>query len=195
MEKKIDFTPTVLLIDANELDRLVGQLTPFLEQQIGRKLDKMPIDYFTSYLSLEAAVKPNKEQEIQTLWIYEPSQNKMNHCVPAELNKDYSNMAFRNEIAEFSLNAFTAEDFAQTGDLYVESLQLLLEDKKVNRVVVFPPKDKLSEIESLLEKQEKAKEVIVFTDSGKYLQTKDENRERVVLYPIMKALGVKGDEV
>lgn len=197
MEKEIAFTETVVLIDANQLDILTGQMTQFLQQQIGRDLPLMPVDQWVTYLALESGMKSKEGQEIQTLWIYEAKQGEMKACEPKLLKTDYNNMAFRNELGEFTLNSFTAEDFVEMGALYIESLQLLLEDKKVTRLLLFAPNDKIEEVTNLVEKSAHKKDVYLFTDSGKHSSKADCEciHEKVVLYPMMKALGVKGKEV
>jgi len=190
MDSKLSLSETVFLLDANFIDELTGNMITFLTQKLQRSFSSVSIDSLLLYLSLDAGVEPT-QKEIQTFWIYDKNRNKMLHCLPTDLAADYNEMAFKNEIAEFSLSSNHAGDLATTAQFFLESLELIVASKQVKQIILLPSPAYAKDALSMVEK-EKEKKVVLYNLEP---LTSESVRIETFLYPLLKSFGVTSDEV
>lgn len=110
--------------------------------------------------------------------------------MPDELN----GTAFRdNNLGEFFFTSISPEDMASSEELYLDLLQILTESSEVKKILL-APSDKIDKTTlSILLKEAKGKEITLF--SMKKPDHTNDYEWQFIAYPVMQALGIKGNEL
>lgn len=192
MEKKIKFAPTVMLIDACYLNRVVNDMRRHFAPIVNRELPRADLAVLLECMALDAGVKTG-ENEIQVIFVYESGMEEMNGCTPSDLDKELNNMAFKGELGEFALYAYQPSEMATHEELFLESMQLLNEAKEAVRLIVVP--DEGEYVEKVYKKADgmKGKEITVL---GMNPPKKEcACRFEMVGFAVLQALGIRGEEL
>lgn len=140
MEKKIEFAPTVMLIDASYLDRVGRDMAEHFSPILNRELPKADLASLLECLALDAGVVLG-DNAVQVIFIYDSAEPRMSFCTPSDLDKELSNVAFKSQLGEFSIYSFQPSDMATCEDLFNEALMLAGESKDVKRVIAVADED------------------------------------------------------
>lgn len=192
MEQESKFTATVVLVDASFLNFVINDLKRNFERMLKRSLQDVELDKLITYLALDAGIREG-EDEMQVLMIYDKDSRCLQHCRPSDLEKELNNTAFRNSLGEFSLFSFQPENMATLEELYLESLKLVADAKEVEKLIVVSFNEEYGE---------KVKDILMKTDGKDIIQFRMNEPEHpvsyrweILAYPIMQALGIKGEEL
>lgn len=192
MEKKIKFAPTVMLIDACYLNRVVNDMRRHFSPIVGRELPRADLTVLLECMALDAGVQTG-DNEIQSIFIYESGMGEMDGCTPSDLDKELNNVAFKGELGEVALYAYQPSEMATHEELFLESLQLLNESKEAVRLIVVP--DEEGYVEKVYKKvaDMKGKEITVL---GMNPPQKDcACRFEMLGFAVLQALGIRGEEL
>ena len=137
MEKKIQFAPNVMLIDAHYLNKVVADMRSHFSTVLNRELPKADLSRLLECVGLDSGIR-GEENSIQVIFIYDEHLPKFTSCVPAALDSELHNVAFKGNLGEFSIYSFQPSEFATVEDLFTESLQLVGECKDTKRIVAIP---------------------------------------------------------
>lgn len=192
MNNDMKMAQTVMLVDAPFLDWVVTELKNNFEQRLGRALKEADLSDLLVYLALDAGVQPGDNQ-IQVFFIYDEPFSRFAHCLPASLEKELNNVAFQDALGEFSCFSFQPEKIASHEELYVESLQLVADAEEVKKLVVVSYNEEYGRKVSEILDKANGKEIIQFRMDEP--QTPVSYRWEILAYPIMQALGIRGDEL
>lgn len=181
-----------MLIDASFLSFVVRDLKRNFERMLKRGLHDVELDKLITYMALDAGVREG-EEEIQVFMIYDKDSKRLQHCHPSDLEKELNNTAFRNSLGEFSFFSFQPENMTILEELYLESLKLVADAKEVDKLIVVSFNEEYGEkVNDILTKTE-GKEIIQFRMNEPERQVS--YRWEILAYPIMQALGIKGEEL
>ncbi|NDV83863.1 DUF6621 family protein [Bacteroides sp. 51] len=191
-ENQINFPETVILIDAVLLNAIVKDFKKNFEEMLQRPLQKMDVAQFVVNLALDANM-PVGNKEIQVIFVYDELAPKLSDSMPSDLKKELNGVAFQDSLGEFVFASLSLEEMVSREDLYFDLLRIVGESVDVKRVIVVPFEQNNKEtIHSALE-EIKGKEVTLFGMN---------KPERVIsyswqllAYPVMQALGIRGDEM
>jgi hypothetical protein len=192
MEEKMKMSETVMLIDASFLNFVIADVKKNFERMLKRELQLIDVSRLITYLSLDADVSEGKN-DVQVLFIYDDESAKLEHCQPASLAGELNNVAFSNELGEFSFYSFQPEKIATLQELYLESLKLIAESKEVKKLIILSFNEEYeTKVVSALKGVEEM-EIIQFrmNEPDKDLAF----RWEMLAYPLMQALGIRGDEL
>ena len=132
MEKKIEFAPTVMLIDASYLDRVGRDMAEHFSPILNRELPKADLASLLECLALDAGVVLG-DNAVQVIFIYDSAEPRMSFCTPSDLDKELNNVAFKSQLGEFSIYSFQPSDMATCEDLFNEALMLAGHTKQDKR--------------------------------------------------------------
>ncbi len=192
MEKENKFTGTVMLVDASFLSFAVNDLRKNFERILNRELHDVEVDKLITYIALDADIREGNN-EIQVLMIYDEDSKRLLHCHPADLEKELNDKAFRNSLGEFSFFSFQPEHLATLEEFYLESLRLVADAKEIKKLIVISFNEEYGEkVNDILNKVD-GKEIIQFRMNEP--EYRADYRWEVLAYPIMQALGIKGEEL
>lgn len=127
----------VILIDAAYLDKEAGAMADFMSREVvKRELSPADIATFLTAITLDAGITTGKN-EIQAIFVYDKSHSELVHWVPNSLTHSLNDMAFRNELGEFSLAAYSNEqELVSTEALYGEIMKLLATSKGTHHLLL-----------------------------------------------------------
>ena len=192
MENKINFPETVILIDAMLLNTIVNDFKKNFEEMLQRPLQSLDIAQFIVNLALDAGVsESNKEKQV--IFVYDKSAPKLKHCSPSNLSSELNGVAFQDTLGEFILASLSPEEITTREDLFFDLLQIISESPDVKQIIVVPfEQNNQQTIHSTLENI-KGKEVTLF--GMKDPEKATSYTWQLLAYPIMQALGIKGEEI
>lgn len=192
MEEKKQPADSAILIDACFLEMLTSDFKKNFERILGRELNVVDLSELLTYIALDGGITPG-DNEIDVLFIYNSEQPAFSTCVPAKLDTELNNVAFKNSIGEFTCRTFPNERIVSTDDMFVDSLQIIADAKEVKRLIVVGFNEQYGDkIEEVLDKTE-GKIIVQFRMDQP--QEKKRYATEIIAYPVMKALGIKGEEL
>ncbi|WP_321518882.1 DUF6621 family protein [uncultured Bacteroides sp.] len=192
MEEEIKMAETVMLIDASFLNFVTEDIKRNFESMLKRKLQDMDLSHLFTYIALDAGISEGKN-ETQIFFIYDDDSAHLVYAQPSDLTKELNNVAFSNEFGEFCFNTFQPEKMTSREELFLESLNVLADAEEVKRIVVLSFNEEYGEKVHKILKKVKEKELIQFRMNEPDNDT--EYRWEMLAYPVMQALGIRGDEL
>lgn len=191
-DHKIEFPQTVMLIDAVWLNEAISELKKNFEQMLNRTLQDIDMAQFVLNLSLDASI-PQDSKEVLVILVYDESTPKIDFCVPSILDSELDGVAFQDGEREFVFSSVSPEDMALREELYLDLLNIVGESADVQQMIVFPT-EKTSQHEIHLALNEiKGKQITLFSINEP--QKTYNLIWRIAAYPIMQALGIRGEEI
>lgn len=192
MNKQILFPAIVMLIDAVTLNETVIDLKKNFENMLKRLLPDMDVAQFIVNLALDSNIS-GQQHEIQAIWVYDDSTRKLSHCVPSALESELNGVAFKDDLGEFSLASLSPDGMTSREDLFLNLLSIVGESEEVKQLIIVPPEGGFLEQTTAELSEIKGKEITLFCMNE---PEKEIGFVRQVLaYPIMQALGIRGDEL
>ena len=192
MEEDIKMAETVMLVDASFLNFVTEDIKKNFERMLNRELQEIDLSHLFTYIALDAGISEGKN-EMQIFFIYDADSSHLVHTQPSDLTSELNNVAFSNEFGEFCFNTFQPENMASREELYLESLKVLVDTEEVKRVIVLSFNEQYGEkVHKILKKVEE-KELVQFRMNEPEYETS--YRWEMLAYPLMQALGIRGDEL
>lgn len=192
MEEDIKMAETVMLVDASFLNFVTEDIKKNFERMLNRELQEIDLSHLFTYIALDAGISEGKN-EMQIFFIYDTDSSRLVHTQPSDLTSELNNVAFSNEFGEFCFNTFQPENMASREELYLESLKVLVDTEEVKRVIVLSFNEEYGEkVHKILKKVEE-KELVQFRMNEPEYETS--YRWEMLAYPLMQALGIRGDEL
>ena len=193
MEKKIQFAPNVMLIDASYLNQVIGDMREHFSTVLNRNLPQADLARLLECMGLDAGMR-GTENSIQVIFIYDSHLPKFTECIPSDLDKELNNVAFKGNLGEFSIYSFQPSEMASIEDLFTESLQLVGECKDTKRIIAIP--DEViygSKMEQFIKEMKGKEQITLF---GMNPPAKTELYDFQILgFAILQALGIRPDEL
>lgn len=191
MEKSINLSENIILIDAEYLDKTVGGLSDFIERQSGKRLPKADLCMWASCVLLDAGVRGN-ENNTQIVIIHDEQTKTFSHIVPSVFADEMNRKAFTDSLGECTLNEFSAPSYVEKEHFLLDSLSHIAETQEVKRIIVAADDetygDKLREIAGEISEKEVTLLSMTPMMPGKY-------RHDILGFSLLKALGVNADEL
>lgn len=211
--------PNVLLIDAAYIDRVAAAFRQHFGAELGRELPKADLAQWLVCMALDAELvgvdadeesapeSPTTEADVQCIFIHDREAKVMSHVTPGNFSQEIDGKAFAEpELGEFALACCAVERVTTLEELCEESLQAVLDDKKVQRVAVVYDFDGTTSESTFLTKritklcakhakdsaEKTPKDVTLFA-----MQPLEGEgfAQQLLGYSLMAALGIGGDEV
>jgi len=192
MNEQAKFPETVILIDAAFLNLITTDIKSNFSQKLQRELPAMDLSHFITYISLDSGIAEG-ENDIQVLIVYDDKTSSLNDSTPSDLKKELNGVAFRNSFGEFSFASISPEGMVERAELYLELTTMITESTDAQKVILIPFMEEYGNELTASLTENKEKEIIVFNmlQPGQH----DGYRQEIIAYPIMQALGIKGNEL
>lgn len=200
-DNKIKLSKTVMVIDVAYLNFVINDLKNYFERKLERSLQKIDLALFAMYLAMDAGIEEG-ENDVQILLLYDKESEELHHCMPCDVKQELDGVAFRGSLGEFSFMAVPSEGFVSRGELFLDLLRIILNSADVEKMVVVSFNEEYGEdvedilkeyIDRMTEGNESEKDIIQFrmeepVSPVGYLW-------KMLGYPLMTALGIKGEEL
>lgn len=193
MEKKIEFAPNVMLIDASYLDRVGRDMAEHFSPIIKRELPKADLANLLECLALDAGIALG-ENNVQVIFIYDEESKSMSFCSPSDMEKELNNVAFQSQLGEFSIYSFQPSEMALREDLFIEALMLADESKDVKRIIAVADEDAyIEKADKTLNKVKDKEGVTLFGMNPP--KGECTYQFEMLGFPILQSLGIRADEL
>lgn len=136
MEKNITFAPNVLLLDTAFINDTVYKSRQFLSERLGRELPETDLIDWLICLGLDGGLR-GQENELQVLLVADETVRTLNGCTPTAL-ADLDGNACRTSLGEFTFAVVPSAGLVPRSKLYNELVQLALDAKEVERLMLVP---------------------------------------------------------
>lgn len=192
MNDKIELSETVMLIDAAFLDFVVTDLKKYFTSILKRDLQEVDLSQLTTYLALDAAIGEGKN-DIQVLLVYDAATTRFTHCRPSDLKAELNGVAFNNELGEFSFASVSSEGMVSREELYLDLLGIVSDSADVKQLILVSSNEEYGDRVTAALKEVKEKEIIQFRMNEPVAPV--DYRWEMLAYPVMQALGIRGEEL
>ena len=193
MDEKIKFPSHVLLIDAAFLNLVVTDLKKYFEKTLMRELQEIDLSELVTYIVLDAGMVVGDNQ-IQILMVYDKDSAQLSNCRPSDLSAELNGVAFKSQFGEFSFASVPCEEMVSREELYLDLLSIVLDSADVERLILVSFNEEYGDKVMERLKGVKNKETIQFR-----MNEPEESIEgyqwEMLAYPVMQALGIRGEEL
>ena len=195
LNKEVKWSENVVLVDADYVDTVAFNLIVNFERMIGRRIPQADMAKWLDCIALDGGIREG-ENEIQVILIHQKTKKQMDNFVPGNYVNDLSGKAFKDHLGEFTINAYQAEEFAQTSDFFSEVLELVCAQAGIKRLMVILNAEDASIYNKVRETLNKTdddnKRITLFAMQP---QMGGNYRQEILGYSLMAALGIKADEI
>ena len=192
--EKMTFSPNVLLVDAVWLNRVGADMARHFASVVGRDLGRADLALLLECLALDAGVQPGND-EVQVIFVYDGSMEKMGFCEPSGLADELHEVAFESRLGEFSLYSFQPSGMASREELFLEALQLAGEAENVRRIAAVPDEGAYgAKVWKAVGEWKKAVGVTVFGMNPPEPPCSG-GRFELAGFAVLQSLGVRADEL
>lgn len=192
MSDKIKLSDTVMLIDAAFLDFVVTDVKKYFTSVLKRELQEVDLSQLITYLALDAAVAEG-ENDIQVLLAYDVYLTRFANCYPSDLKTELNGVAFKNELGEFSFASVSSEEMVSREELYLDLLSIVTDAADVKKLILISSNEEYGDRVTEALQEVKDKEIIQFRMNEPEVQVG--YRWELLAYPVMQALGIRGEEL
>lgn len=188
-EKK--WSETVILIDADELDRVAFDLIVNFERMINRPIPAADLCHWLDCVALDGGLQQG-DNEVQAVFLHSKSKEALENMRPGNFATELNGQAFKDNIAEFTLLSFPVEEVVSPSDFYVQSLEALLESQQVKRLLLVPDMQTAGARVQKICAEAKDKQITLFAMHPIEPQG---FKHEILGYSLMSALGIRSDEL
>ena len=118
----------------------------------------------------------------------------MSNCRPSDLSAELNGVAFKRQFGEFSFASVPCEEMVSREELYLDLLSIVLDSADVERLILVSFNEEYGDKVMERLKGVKNKETIQFR-----MNEPEESIEgyqwEMLAYPVMQALGIRGEEL
>ena len=183
----------VILVDADYVDKVAFNLIVNFERMIGRRIPQADFAKWIDCVALDGGIREG-EQETQVILLHDKQKKAMDNFVPGNY-EELNGKAFKDQLGEFVINAYPAEDIVGSEQQFIDTLQLVCTQKEVKRVMVIPNAEDpyiYNKVRDALRKTDDAKRITVFAMQP---MTGGPFQQEILGYSLMAALGIRAEEV
>ena len=183
----------VILVDADYVDKVAFNLIVNFERMIGRRIPQADFAKWIDCVSLDGGIREGV-QETQVILLHDKQKEAMNNFTPGNFN-ELNGKAFKDQLGEFLINAYPAEDIVGSEQQFIDTLQLVCSQKEVRRVMVIPNAEDThiyNKVRETLRKADDDKRITVFAMQP---MTGGNFQQEILGYSLMAALGIRSDEL
>ena len=182
----------VIIADANFVDKVAFDLIVNFERMLERRIPQTDMARWAECVALDGGLREGEHQTVVIL-THDKEQTEMKNFAPGKFDSELEGMAFNGNLGEFSFSTPNGEGFVSKDELFLDTLQTVLQQKDVKRVMVIPDEAQYHEVSNVIRKLDNdEKRVTVFAmqpmPGGNF-------RQEILGYSLMAALGIRGDEI
>lgn len=188
--KETKWESSVILVDADYIDKVAFDLTVNFERMIGRRIPQADMALWLECVALDGGMRPVESQVIQVVLLHKKAQ--MDNFTPGSF-AELDGKAFEGRLGEFLISCVPVEDLTTMDDLFVDSMQVIANAEEVQRLIVVPDAEHIyNKVREGLRHADPDKHVTVLAmqpmEGGNF-------RQEILGYSLMAALGIRSEEI
>jgi len=186
------WTENIILADADYIDQVAFNLIVNFERMLGRRIPQADMARWTECIALDGRLREGNHQTTVVL-LHEQNKIAMENFQPSHYAEELNAKAFKSQLGEFTFNAICGEGLVSKENLFIDTLQLLISQKEVKRLLIIPDDNYFNKVREVLNKtDDDDKRITVFSmqpmAGGMF-------RQEILGYSLMAALGIHSDEL
>lgn len=182
----------VMFIDAVMLNETVIDFKKHFEEMLQRPIQNMDVAQFIVNLALDSNIT-GLHNEVQVVFVYDESTLELSHCTPSSLELELDAVDFRDSLGVFSLTSTTSHGMATREDHFSNLLHIYSESDMVKQLILIPHEGESLKRTIALLHDATDKEVVLFSMNNPPEEIGF--TWQMLAYPIMQAMGIKGEEI
>jgi len=198
----VTWKDTVILVDADYVDKVAFDLIVNFERMIGRRIPQADMARWIECVALDGGMRPIADTQQPTSDTQQPAsttqvvllhtKERMNNFLPGAF-ADLDGRAFAGPLGEFLISCVPVEELVTMDDLFADSLEVIANAAEVKRLVVVPGEAYIyNKVRASLQAADPDKHVTVLAMQP---LTGGNCRQELLGYSLMAALGIRGEEI
>ena len=188
---KTEWCENVILVDADYIDKVAFDLIVNFERMIGRRIPKADTAQWIECAALDGGLREG-EHKTQVVFLHGKDRQGMENFRPG-LYGQLDGQAFTGRLGEFMMSCVSTEEIIGKDDLFIDSLQVIVNAAEVKRLIVVPDAENIiNNVREALRLADDEKRITVLTmqpaQGGNF-------RQEILGYSLMAALGIRADEI
>ncbi len=189
--EQTSWNETVILVDADYLDRVAFDLIVNFERMIDRRIPAGDLCHWLDCIALDGGLRPG-DNAMQAVFLHAKEKQRLDYMTPGDFAADLDGKAFRDQLGEFTLLSFPVEEVVSAADFFIQSAEALIEAKSVKRLLLVGDMEEYgNRIKSLCAKAEET-DITLFTmepTPGRGFS------QEILGYSLMSARGIRSEEI
>jgi hypothetical protein len=191
-ESQTLWVPNIILVDADYVDKVAFDLIVNFERMLGRRIQQADMALWVECIALDSGLRAG-EHQTNVILVHEKSHTSLSNFQPAHYEHELSGQAFKGSLGEFVFNSVQTETMAGKEQLMADTLQFLLSQPAVERLMVVADEQHINNLRAVLRKADApSKHTTLFAmqplPSGPYSQ-------EILGYSLLRALGISASEI
>ena len=187
-----NWSENIIIVDADHIDHVAFDLIVNFERMLGRRIPQADMARWTECIALDGGLREGAH-ETNVILIHEQEHAELKNFIPAHYESQLSGQAFKSPLGEFVFNCVPTAKLASRRQLFVDTLQFLLAQPSVRRLMVVPDEQHYQHVRTAIQQADTAdKHITVFAmqpmPTGPF-------RQEILGYSLLSALGIKPDEI
>lgn len=189
------WTDNVIIADADFVDKVAFDLTVNFERMLERRIPKADTARWAECVALDGGVRESPQADgpgTTVVLLHESGQTAMRNFQPGAFADELNGKAFNGRLGEFCFVTACGEDIVDTGELFVDTLNTVLQQKEVKRVVLVPDDRYVADVRMALRRSAGDQHITLLSmqpvAGGNF-------RQEMLGYSLMAALGIRGEEL
>lgn len=185
----------VIIADAAFVDKVAFDLIVNFERMLERPIPQADMAKWTECVALDGGLRTG-ERQTTVILTHDKEMTEMQNFVPGRFAEELEGKAFNGNLGEFEFSTPCGEGFVDKDNLFLDTLQTVMQLQDVKRVMVIPDEAIYNNVRDILRKADDetsdTKRVTVFAmqpmPGGAF-------RQEILGYSLMAALGIRGEEI
>ena len=189
--KQTKWASTVVLVDADYLDAVAADMIVNFGRMIGRPIPQADLCHWLDCVALDSGLQPGDNQ-VQTLFLHTKEKVQLQNFVPSHFDAELDGKAFRDAVAEFTLQSFPVEEIVSGEEFFLQSLTALADAKEVNKLVGVAHMEAYGDRVKRVCVQAEKKDIMLMTMQP---LAGTGFRQEILGYSLMSAMGIESSEL
>lgn len=189
--EKTEWKENVILVDADYVDAVAFDLTVNFERMLNRRIPKADLPHWLVCVALDGGISAG-DNNIQVVFVHGKEKKALDNFTPSDFRDELDGKAFRDELlGEFMVSSVRTENMVSGEDFFVQSLEVLADEKSVKRLIVVPDMEKYGHRVKSIFGNTDGKEITLLAmepQAGRNFKTE------ILGYSLTSAQGIRGEE-
>lgn len=188
----IQWSENVIIADATFIDKVAFDLIVNFERMLERPIPQADTAKWAECIALDGGIR-NGEHQTTVILTHDKEMTALKNFMPGLFSEELEGKAFKGNLGEFCFYTPNGEGFVDKDTLFLDTIQTVMQQKDVKRVMVIPDESIYNNVRDIIRKtDDDTKRVTVFAmqpmAGGAF-------RQEILGYSLMAALGIRADEL
>lgn len=198
----------VIIADAIFVDKVAFDLTVNFERMLERRIPQADMARWAECIALDGGMRAQQaeettgknSQQTTVILVHDKEQTEMKNFVPGRFADELDGKAFQGSLGEFCFSTPCGEGIVGKDELLLDTLQTVLQQQGVKRVMVIPDDSIYNNVRDTIRKanasspQSHDSPTPIVTLFAMQPMPGGPFQQEILGYSLMAALGIRGEE-